>query len=128
MPGLVAGDDLLVGASFLAHIVRPENFFGTQSARGNALGKNVVHALRFSTSDDVAHSELTIFEQGDKASSKAEKIGGADDKGLKKMFEVAAGTEFGGNFQQLVKFASLALRRGTHFGMSHGHRAESGNC
>ena len=58
---------------------------------------------------------------------KARKSDGANDESLQKMIEIAAGTEFGGNLQQLVEFASLALRGGTKFCMSQRDGAEAGD-
>ena len=48
-------------------------------------------------------------------------------KRLQKMFEIAAGTELGGDFEQLMKFVRLALRGGAKFGVSHGDRAKAGD-
>ena len=57
----------------------------------------------------------------------AEKIRGAHHEGLQKMFEIAAGAEFGRDLEQLVQFMRLALRRGAEFGVSDGNRAEPGD-
>ena len=77
--------------------------------------------------DGIAHVELPVFEQGNKATAETEEISGADHESLQKMLEVAAGAEFGRDLKQLVQFVRLALRCGTKFGVSDGNCTEAGD-
>ena len=125
--GLVLCHHFEIHASELGQIVGPEYFLLTQGAGGDALWKNCVHSPRMAANDGTANPEHAIFKQSDKAPAVAEKIGGAHHERLQKMFEIAAGTQFRGDIQQLMQFMGLALRGGAQFGVSHGDCAEAGN-
>ena len=111
----------------MLEIVGPKDFPGPQSPRGDAFRKNCIHTLRLTPVDGMADAELAVFKQGDEAPAEAEKIGGAHHESLKEMFEVAARTEFGRDFKQLVQLVRLALGRGAKFGVRDGNRAEAGD-
>src|SRR5579862_272565 len=125
---LVLGNHLLVHTPDLGEIIGPEDFLFPQSAGGDAFGKDVIQPLGMSADGGIAYVEFSAFMEADKTAAEAEKIGGAHDEGLQGMFEVAAGAEFGGNLEQLVKLARLALRGGGKLGVSNGYGAEAGDC
>ena len=99
----------------------------TQGLGGHALGKQCFHPPRLALFDPVANPELVVFQQRDEAAPEAQKIGGAHHKRLQKMLQIAAGTEFGRNLQQLVEFVRLGMRGGVQFGVRHGDGAKSGD-
>src|SRR6202035_3950594 len=102
-------------------------FFCAQGAADDALRVNGIHAAGLALVNSVANAELPVFEQGDEAPAKAEKIGGADHERLQKMFEIAAGAKLGRDLEQLMKLVRLGLRGGTKFGVSDGDGSEAGN-
>ena len=124
--GLVLSDDLQIRAGQLPDIVRGENFLCSQGASGNSLRENGIHAPRLASFNPVPNPELAVFEQSDEAPAIGEKVCGAHYESLQKMFEVAAGAEFGRNFEQLMQFVGLTLRRGGKLGVRNGDRSEAG--
>ena len=75
----------------LSEIVGPEDFFGAQRTGGDALRENGIDTARLALGDGIANVELSVFQQRDETAAIAEKIGGTDNEGLQKMFEIAAG-------------------------------------
>ena len=108
-------------------VLGPEDLFRAQSLGGDALGKDRVHAARFSAFHSVAHLELIILQQGDETAPKAEKPGGPHDKRLEKTIQIAAGAQFQGNLKKLMKFLGLRMCGGMELRVGHRYRAEAGN-
>src|SRR5579872_2981148 len=79
---LIFADDIEVRPGHPVRLIGPEDFFIAQRFGGDSFRENVIDALWLSALDAIADAELIIFQQRDKAPSKAEKISGASDECL----------------------------------------------
>src|SRR5712672_1367060 len=124
---LIFSDNIEVRALLFAGLVGPENLFRSQSARGDSFWENCFCPARHALLNPVADAEGAILQQGDEAAAEGKKICGAHYEGLQELLKISAGAKFGRNFEQLMKLVSLGVSRGIKLGVSHGHRAETGD-
>src|ERR1051325_8959212 len=99
---LVFADYIQIGSGSATGLVGPENFLCPQCFGGDAFGEDNLAPARFTARDSVTHQKLITFQQSDETPAVTQELGGTGDEGLKKMFEILARAQFGGDLEQLV--------------------------
>ncbi len=112
---LVFRNHIEIRSRHAACLVSPEDFPGTQGSGSDAFGDGHLQAPGFSLLNSVPNLELALFQQRNETTSKAEKVRSSDHECLQKMIEIAAGTQFGGDLEQLMQFMCLGMSGGMKF-------------